>query len=452
MMIRLDVPEGPDGAITSHTYVQPQVRIGSGETNDITLRREGVSVCHATVEVKDDQGILVPGVDGGDLKVNGTPVQSRTLLQPGDRIHIGPVEVLYKLVPFPKPERTRKFSWLEWATVALVAGGVLSQIFFLAFPARSLRNEIRPELLIPPPAPEVEPTPEPVEVLPTPTPQPLVLAPESDPEPTPEPEEDTVPEQDAEIYVREARQFLSDKQSLPAERALREALRIDPGFLPAKVLLARLLADQADYAGSLALWEQIRDQAPAGSAERMDARLEIPSLKRRLELLEQEKTAPVQRQIDSIPVPTPEVLRPAFPTPGPEVVEQAPPLIVENIRMQRYAENPRYDEFRMLTFDLVHQSGTPAVAAGSILVRVTFFEQAGTRVRTADIPNPRILLNVEQGLARNQRLEELSAAYEVPRGKSADGRSYYGAVLEVFVDRKEVHRAADPAFLLEFIR
>jgi len=134
------------------------------------------------------------------------------------------------------------------------------------------------------------------------------------------------------------------------------------------------------------------------------------------------------------------------------VVEQSSPLVIERIRLERFPQSPRYDEFRIVTFDLVHQPGTPAVEAGSIKVRVTFFEQSGPRVRQADIPNPRVVLTVNNSLSRNQKVEDLSAAYEVPAGQGADGRSYYGAIFEVFVDGQEVHRAADPEFLLEFIR
>jgi tetratricopeptide (TPR) repeat protein len=279
-----------------------------------------------------------------------------------------------------------------------------------------------------------------------------VSAPETGPEPTPSPppQEEKAPDPDP-IYT-EANRLLSAGETFEAEQKFREALRVEPAFLPAKIALARLLSEQADFEESLRLWEQVRREAPAGSLEAMDARLEIPSLKRRLELLEQDREVPPPRDPDSIAVPTPVPLRPAFPTPSVAVREQDSPLVVERIRLERYPQSPRYDEFRILTFDLVHQEGTPAVEAGSIKIRVTFFEQAGARVRQADIPNPRVVLDVEQGLSRDQRVEDLSAAYEVPPGRGRDGRSYYGAIIEVFVDGQEVHRAADPEFLLKFIR
>jgi tetratricopeptide (TPR) repeat protein len=454
MMIRLDVPEGSGGGPTSHTYLQEQVRLGCGEGNEVRLTHEGVAEHHATVEVQEGQGVLIPGPGVDDLRVNGTPVKGRTLLQPGDRLGIGPVEVLYKLVPFPMPVRSRSRSWLEWATLILLLLGVFGQVFFLLVPSVSLRHEIEPARLVPTPTPEPLPTPDPAThpPAPTPTPVPLVSAPETGPEPTPSPppQEDKAPDPDP-IFM-EANRLLSAGETFEAEQKFREALRVEPAFLPAKIALARLLSEQADFEESLRLWEQVRREAPAGSLEAMDARLEIPSLKRRLELLEQDREVPPPRDPDSIAVPTPVPLRPAFPTPSVAVREQDSPLVVERIRLERYPQSPRYDEFRILTFDLVHQEGTPAVEAGSIKIRVTFFEQAGARVRQADIPNPRVVLDVEQGLSRDQRVEDLSAAYEVPPGRGRDGRSYYGAIIEVFVDGQEVHRAADPEFLLKFIR
>ena len=457
MMIRLDIPEGPDGALTPHTYHQEKVRIGSGQTNDITLKREGISPYHAVVEVLDGQGTLLPGVDGGDLKVNGTPVHERTLLQPGDRLQIGSVEIHYKLVPFPQPEKTRRISWLEWITVALLVGGVLGQVLFLLIPSRSLRDEIEPQRLVPTPTPEPLPTVAPSTLSPTPVPEPtpILAAPAGDLPSQPSEEEQTPdpePAVDLQAALREARALLAEDQSLEAEQKLREALRADPSFLPAKILMARLLSDQSNFEESLRFWQQVRREAPAGSLDAMDARLEITSLQRKIERLEQPLAPAEPRELETLARPTPDALPQVFPTPSADIVEQASPVVVENIRMERYAQSPRYDEFRMLTFDLAHQAGTPAVEDGSIRVRVTFFEQAAEQVRRADIPDPIIVLNVQEGLSRRQRLEELSAAYEVPAGGSTDDRSYYGAVIEVFVDGEKIHQSADPGFLLDFIR
>jgi len=455
MMIRLDVPEGPDGVVTPHTYHQDQVRLGSGSENDVQLDEQGVQRHHATVEVREDQGSLIPGKGVTDLQVNGTGISKPTLLQPGDRLQIGPVEVLYKLVPFPIPEKNRRRSWLEWATLSLVVFGVAGQLFFLFIPAISLRQEIEPVRLIPTPTPEPIPTPDPsqVQVRPTPTPIPMVEAPEVEPDPvTDSSTSEEEPEVDLNALQSEADELLRNGDTLGAERKYREALREDPTFLPAKVALARLFSDQSNFAESLRFWEQVRREAPPGSFDAMDARLEIPSLKRKIERLEQEEQAPPIPDIESIPVPTAVPLRPAFPTPSAPVIEQASPLLIQDIRMERFPQSPRYDEFRILSFALAHQPGTPSVEAQSVKLRVTFFEQAGSRVRQADIPNPRLVLGVERSLSRGQRIEDLSAAYEVPTGRGRDGRSYYGAIIEVFIDGQEVHRAADPEFLLEFIR
>lgn len=456
MMIRLEVPEGPHGTPVPHTYHQKRVRLGTGETNDITLAGEGVTRYHAVIELKDGQGVLLPGMDGGDLRVNGTPVAQHTLLQPGDRLGIGSLEIGYKLVPFPKPVVHRRTSWLEWSTVALLISGVLGQVLFLLLPSRSLRQEIRPDLLEPTPTPLPQPTPLPVTATPTPEPTPVpLLQPPEDPQPEPTPDAGPAPETggpSVDGLFAEAEELLRDGKLLDAERKLRETLRQDPSFLPAKVALARLLGEQSKFEESLRIWQQVRREAPAGSLEAMDARLEIPSLQRKLERVEQEPEALRIREIDQIAVPTPPPLRPAFPTPDVPLVQQASPVGVVNLQMERYAESPRYDEFRMLNFELAHQPGTPAVAPGSIQVRVTFFEQAGTRVRKAAIPNPSVVLNIPRGLSRNQRIPDLSAAYEVPKGAAADGRSYYGAVVEVFVDGQEVERAADPGFLLDFLQ
>ena len=199
------------------------------------------------------------------------------------------------------------------------------------------------------------------------------------------------------------------------------------------------------------MWEMIRDEAPAGSNESMDARFELPSLRRRLEQQKRDAELPEFRDIESFSTPEPIKPEPGFPE-NPSVMLQEEPLRVENIRMERYADSPRYDEFRILSFDLKHNPGTPAVEAGKVKVRVTFFEQMGAQVRQADIPVPRIVLPIQQQLTRDDVVKDLRAAYEVPPGKAADGRSYYGAVMEVFIDGKEVHRVSDPSFLLDFIR
>jgi hypothetical protein len=92
------------------------------------------------------------------------------------------------------------------------------------------------------------------------------------------------------------------------------------------------------------------------------------------------------------------------------------------------------------------------VAAGELQVRVSFFEQEGDRVVLAQIPEPQILHRIPEVLSGGRRFGELSAAYEVPTGKKSDARSYYGAVIQVFIGTEEIHRAADPAFLLDFVR
>ena len=459
MMIRLEVPEGPEVVFSPHTYAQDHLTIGADTSNDVSVPRDDVTPFHAVIEMDGTQGTLRAGKDGGLIKVNGTEVKEPTLLQPGDVLHIGSVELHYKLVPFPHPETTRRISWLEWATLGLVVAGVLGQILFLAIPSCSLRREIQPERLVPTPTPVPLPTPDPAlrPLKPTPTPKPLISEPGQN-------QKAIGATRDPALLTERAGNLIEKGDLESAEQRLRRAIRLDRSYLPAYLELARLLSEQKRFEESLVIWERIQRRAPAGSDAAMDARFEIPSLKRRIERQEEEQTLPEFREIESYRVPTPV---PDGPDPfdlldqqtqqqgssgAPTVILQAEPLTIEGIGLQRYADSPRYDEFRILSFTLRHVEGTPAVRPGSVKVRVNFFEQMGAQVRTADIPVPRVVLAIPEGLSRGQGIEDLSAAYEVPPGKGADGRNYYGAVIEVFIDGKEIHRAADPSFLLDIIR
>lgn len=454
MMIRIEILDGPEKAV-DHSFQETRLRFGSSGQNQVILSGEGVHPQHASIELSDDQGTLVPAQDGVSISVNGTQVDGPTLLQPGDQISLGEQTFFFKLIPFPQPMKNRRVALLEWVTILILLSGGLFQVFFLLGPALRLRSKVDVQLLRATPTPR--PTPNAMEIEPEPTPVPIsqialpaampTQMPEGVPTPTPIPGSEGL---SISERTREAQKKIQEKDELNAERILEDVVNVDPQYLPALMELARLKGRQSDYAQSIELWKQVQSLAPAGSMERMDARLELRVMQRRKDLLEQ-KLPEVPRAI-----PTPRAPKfiptPAFPEERPPLVEAKAQIEIDTLRMERFPESPRYDQFRMIHFGLEHQTGTPAVIPGEITVSVTFFEQVGSQVLTAKIPEPRIILKLDEGLAGGNRIGDLSAAYDVPTGKGSPDRSYYGTVIQVFVDGKEINRAADPRFLLDYIR
>ncbi|WFB37672.1 hypothetical protein P3T73_07855 [Kiritimatiellota bacterium B12222] len=455
MMIRIEILDGPEKGI-DHSFRESTLRMGASSANEVPMTGDGVLEVHATIDLKDSQGLLRLGPEGGEVRVNGTLVNADTLLQPGDQIQLGGQTFLYKLIPFPTPEQRRRVGVLEWITLGAIVLGGLGQAYFLFGTARSLRSDVDVALLrataTPLPTPnaqqELVPTPTPISqiIYPTPIPTPAVTT-TLIPTPTPLPE---AVGKSLDELTRDAREFAEDGDDLNAERLLQEALRKDPKFLPAKMELAKLYGRSSSFDESIALWEEIMQETGPASMDYMDARLELQVMKRRKALLSEEiPTAPRK-------IPTPRASTflptPAFPEVEDEMVKAIPQIKVEKIRMERFPSGPRHDQFRMLYFELLHQSGTPAVQKGTIKVVVSFFEQQGSKVMLAAIPEPRIQLDIDEGLAGDQRIDNLSAAYDVPKGQGSPDRSYYGAVIQVYIGGKEVNRAADPAFLLDYIR
>lgn len=455
MMIRIEILDGPEQGV-DHSFREQRLGFGSSAGNGVRLSGEGVRAAHAVIELEGRQGKLIPLDPEGEVRVNGLQIHEACLLQPQDVIHLGEQSFRFKLIPYPQPLRTRKAGLLEWITLGALLLGALGQVFFLFGTARSLRGEVDQELLrtepTPTPVPNVTatpdaptPVPESQIVLPTPMPTALPLA---LPTPTPVPDTGGL---SLDALTRMARERMGQSNELEAERLLLEALKRDPGYLPAKLELARMLGRQSVYDRSIALWEEILAEAPAGSMDAADARIELQTMRNRKARLEAAVPTPPPRMPTPRPTPT-SAPSPAFPDIRETIAPAVPQIDVTNIRMERFPESPRYDHFRMIYFTLTHRAGTPAVEAGKIQVVVNFFEQQGEKVGPAQIPEPRIQFEVAQGLSGNKTTEQLSAAYDVPAGKGNPSRSYYGVVIQVFVDGKEVNRAADPGFLLDFIR
>jgi hypothetical protein len=170
MMIRIEILDGPEKAV-DHSFQETKLCFGSSDQNQVILSGEGLFAQHAFIELHEDQGTLVPAVEGAFVSVNGTEVDGPTLLQPGDQICLGEQSFLFKLVPFPKPMKKRRVSLLEWITLIFIIGGGLFQVFFLLGPALSLRSTVDIPILRATPTPR--PTPNAVEIEPEPTPLPI---------------------------------------------------------------------------------------------------------------------------------------------------------------------------------------------------------------------------------------------------------------------------------------
>jgi hypothetical protein len=456
-MIRIEILDGPEQGV-DHSFREEKLRFGSSTENNVQLSGEGVLPSHALMELEGNQGKLIPAREDAVILVNGRQIEGPCLLQPQDIIHLGSQSFRYKLIPYPQPLRTRKAGLLVWMTLGSLALVACSQLYFLFGTSRSLRHEVRQDLLRPEPTPLA--TPEPVETLipeePTPEPESQIILPTPIPTalplllPTPTPVPDTAG-MALDDLIRLARERMGQGNELEAERLLMAVLQRDPEYLPAKIDLARMLGRQSSYDRSIAIWEEVLAEAPAGSMDAADARIELQTMRNRKARLE--AVVPTPPPIMPTPrapqfIPTPDTL----PDVRDPIAPAVPQVDVTNIRMERFPESPRYDHFRMIYFNLTHRPGTPAVEPGAIQVVVNFFEQQGEKVGPAQIPEPRIQIKVAQGLSGNKSTEQLSAAYDVPSGKGNPSRSYYGVVIQVFIDGKEVNRAADPSFLLDFIR
>ena len=71
-------------------------------------------------------------------------------------------------------------------------------------------------------------------------------------------------------------------------------------------------------------------------------------------------------------------------------------------------------------------------------------------------PNKQInSVETKLAIAHASRVEieigDLSATYDVPTGKGSPDGSYYGTVIQVFVDGNEINRTPDPRFLFDYI-
>ncbi len=454
MMIRIEILDGPEEGV-AHSFEHQKLLLGSASDNHVRLTGDGVLSLHADLELVEGQGRLTQEREEGDVRINGSLVFGESLLQPGDVIQLGTQSFKYKVVPFPRPVKERRIALLEWITLGALIAGAFGQVFFLLGTARGLRSGVDVELLRATPTPR--PTPNMNVEIPTPTPLPesvIILptpipagVPAVDVSPTASPSADG---KSASQLTSEARVVSRNGEELKAERLLREALLLDPRFLPAKMELAKLLGGHAEFAESITLFEEVMRDAPSGSMTEREAKLELQVIRRRQQLLEE--TVPEVPKV--IPTPrAPQILQTPKPQAPPQLVQEAPSqVIVDRIRMERFPESPRYDAFRMVHFNLVHQRGTPAVEAGDIKVVVNFYEQAGGKVQQAHIPEPRILLSVPEGLGGGKSIEGLSAAYDVPKGKGKPDQQYFGAVIQVLVEGKEVSRSADPVFLLDLMK
>ena len=291
MMIRIEILDGPEEGV-SHSFQEPKLRLGSASDNHVRLTGTGVFSQHARLELVDGQGRLIEESTGGSMRINGGPVSGESFLQPGDVIQLGEQTFKYKVIPFPRPVKERRIALLEWITLGALITGALGQLFFLFGTARTLRSGVDVELLratpTPRPTPNISletptptPLPESIIILPTPIP---TLIPVVDMAPTASP---LTEGKSASQLSSEARQLSRNGEELKAERYLREALRLDPTYLAAKVELAKLLGGLSQFEESITLWEAVMVEAPSGSMEEREAKLELQVIRRRQQLLEE---------------------------------------------------------------------------------------------------------------------------------------------------------------------
>lgn len=451
-MIKLEHCNGPRTG-QARIFRSPTVTLGREEGMDMDLAEDTlVSRQHAEIVWSEGgRAVLRPLKPRNPPRLNGTPVEGEVEIVPGDVLTLGKTDLRFSFFTPPTPVRSRSRSFTEWITLALALLFVLAQIGFLFVYAPEWRGHVDREVLRPlptptpvPPAPTPDPlatpvpTPEPTPVptpaptpaptpLPTPTPVPL-------PTPTPIPRTETMT---PEEQLDEARRLIDSRNLLDADRILAQILEREPGLLAARLERARLFGRRSMFQESISEWEEVRRLAPEGSPESREATVQIPLMRRRLNLLQQPAPTPPP------PPATPRL--PERPTPTPAPARLRPPLTFENLRRQPRVEDSLSLERRLFKFDLRHDPGTGSLPPDSVRIRAEFYETLEGGIVPAQIPRPVILLAVEDELANGQVLRDTQVVYDIPRGHPRDeGRAFHGVILRVFVDGEEADAISFP--------
>jgi hypothetical protein len=377
-------------------------------------------------------------------------------LESGDTLMLGGQAVGYQLLPLPRPNPRRTWSALEWGTLGILVLLVVGQGVLLLGPALRWRGQVDVALLRPTPTPVPTPVadataetgleaPVPEDIpMPAATSTP-VPAPTPTQTPTPPPRPTATPVPATEGKSPEELTALALKQieagnDLAADRILEQLERTHPDYVPGRVERARLYRKRSLFQEGMQAWKDVLSRVEAGSPMAREAEREIRLLQRRLDFLDK-------------PAPTPEpfpTLRPPGPLPTPVPAPRpVGPAEVVNLKVTRYAQSSAYDMLRMATFQLRHREGSPAVLAGTAAVRVTFYDIHNGRVEPAKIPNPVVGFRIKGGMSGGKTYQELSAAYEVPKGQADPDRRYFGTVVELLIEDEVVERVSDTPELLQ---
>ncbi len=382
-----------------------------------------VSRHHAEIDWSESHARLRDLGARNPIRVNDAAVDGEVLLEAGDILTFGKTDIRYLTVPVPRPVQTRRRSPLEWVAMVLALAFVVAQGFFLVRMAPRWRGYVDLEELRP---------------LPTPTPLPL-------PTPTPIPRTDGLSSAE---QLRQARELISERRLLDADRLLKQIIRNDPENLQARVELARLYGQRSMFRESIGAWEEILRLAPENSDAARSAQIEIQILRRRLELLERPVPTPEPPPPTPRPIPTPIPQRPRVDPPR-EPERASPNLLLSDIKIERFAQSALFEEMRLISFSLRHVRGAPEVPAGRARVEAVFYEDTGERIEVANVPTPRVVLQINEALRAGRRLEELEVAYEVPLNADRPAnRSFYGVILRVLVDGEEIHAISFPEPLI----
>ena len=467
-MIKLSFQSGPRAG-THLVFRHAPVVIGREADCDLVLEDDTlVSRHHAQLSWEGDSeiGLRDLGARNPTL-VNESTFEGEVILMSGDMIRVGKTRMQVTRVPVPKPLHRRRHSILEWGTLAMALAFLLVQFVFLIRTAPRWRGHVDREILrpLPTPTPEPPPTPTPDPATlppPTPTPEPTPAPPPTPtpvplptpiPTPVPAPTPTPIPQTEAlsiAEQIAEARRLIAARRLLDADRLLAQVQAQDPNSVDAAVERARLYGQRSMFRESIGQWERVLELAPADSGAVRNAQIEIQLMRRRLETLDRPAPPPA-------PTPTPRPIPAPLPTRVPEApperpAREGPNLLLGNIDIQRFAGSELFDDMRLVSFSLRHVRGAAAAPEGTVRVEAVFYEDTGSRIERAQVPIPRVTLRIDEALSGGRILEDLEVAYEVPPGHPrGEARRFYGVVLRVLVEGREVHAISFPEPLINLI-
>lgn len=454
MMIRLEFSESDSESPRIYTFLRDHIRLGTADGCEVPFPGSTEEILEARIELRDGQGFLVPVK--GKLRVNGVEIAQEVTVESGDQLTLGEVTCTFWLVPLPVPMHSRKLSGLEWTTLGLIALLALGQVYFLLVPSISWRGQVDADILRPTPTPIPSPTPLPTaEGTPTPTPSPTPIPtptatptplPTVTPTPPPRPTATPVPAtqgKTADELSQEALKLMKQGQGLAAERLNEQALQMEPENVNALAARARIYEAQSRFKEAIEAWELVLEKAPATSPYVREGQVEIRLLRARLRRLD--RTVPP----NATPTPTKFVPEPPPFVPLPK---QQSPLGVIDLKTVRWAETDNVSEKRMVSFTLQHQASSPRVLPGTAQIRVTYYEEAGNRIRRAQIPQSSITYDLTKGLGGGKTYGPIEAAYIRPGQPGQGGVKYFGCIIEVLIDGKVVETIADPPLLQDLIK